>query len=73
MKDDTPSAQSTKSAAHAAGAIMLYEESILIVGERRRQAAEIAREAARQRLERLVSFFFLGVTVGAALAAPLIF
>ena len=51
---------------------MLYEESVLIVGERRRQAAEVAREAARQRVERLVTFFFLGATVGAALAAPLI-
>ena len=49
---------------------MLYEESVLIAGERRRLAAEVARDAARQRLERLISFFFLGATLGIALAAP---
>ena len=49
---------------------MLYEESVLIVGERRRLAAEVAREAARQRFERLVAFLVLGATLGIALAAP---
>ena len=52
---------------------MLYDESVIISRDRSRQAAAVRREVARQRLERLVSFFFLGATLGAALAAPLIF